>query len=327
MKSIIKYLILVFIVLGISFYELPYYIDAPGGLDNLNDKIKIDDGYDSQGSINLTYVREVKGTIPLLIYAKLNPDWVIHSKKESNIGSLDYDSLMIREQILMKQSYTSAIKFAYEAADKEVNIQEEKCYVIYVFEDADVELEVGDQILKIDDNKVEKCSDLATYTKTKKENEESKIIVLNNEKEYIRNIKYTDFDGTIAIGIQVGTVYSLTTKPEYNMKFSENEYGPSGGLMIALAVYNKLVEEDITGGYKIAGTGTLNANGEVGPIGGIEFKLKGAAKSKAKVFFAPSGENYEDAIKLKEEKKYDIDVVEVKTFQDALDYLEEKYVN
>lgn len=325
MKSIIKYLILVCIVLFLSLYELPYYIDAPGGLDNLNNKIKVEGGYDSKGSINLTYVREVKGTLPLLLYAKLNPDWEIHSKKSSTVGTLDYDSLMKREQILMKQSYTSAIKFAYEAANKDVVVEEEKCYVIYIFEDARVDLEVGDQIKSIDGNKINKCSDLSVYTKTKKENDESKITVVNDGKEYIRNVKYTDFSGTLAMGIQVGTEYVLTTSPSYKMEFSENEYGPSGGLMIALAVYNNLVEEDITGGDKIAGTGTLDAEGNVGAIGGIEFKVKGAEKNKAKVFFAPTGENYEDAVKLKEEKNYKIEIVEVKTFQDALDYLEKKY--
>ena len=94
--------------------------------------------------------------------------------------------------------------------------------------------------------------------------------------------------------------------------------------MIALAVYNSLVEEDITGGKIIAGTGTLDADGNVGEIGGIEYKLKGAVKKKADVFLVPSGNNYEEAKKIKEKKKYKIDIVEVKTFYDALDYLKSK---
>ena len=136
MKGKFKYIILILITLFISFYEFPYYIDAPGGLDNLNNKVKIEEGYKSKGSINLTYVREIKATLPLLVVGYLNPDWEIHSKGESNIGTLDYNALMKREQILMKQSYTSAIKFAYERAEKDVNIKQEKCYVIYTIEGA-----------------------------------------------------------------------------------------------------------------------------------------------------------------------------------------------
>ena len=310
MKSIIKYLLCVGLIAFLCFFKLPYYINAPGGLDNIDKKIKVDGESKSKGSINLTYVRELDGTIPFLIIAKINPNWEIHSKKESNIGTLDYDSLLKREQIMMKQSYTSAIK----------------CYVMYVFEEANTDLEVGDLIRSVDGNKIDKCNKIADTIKDKKENENIEIIVENNKKEYKKEAKIISIDDFKGIGIQVGTEFVLTTNPKYDMEFSKNEFGPSGGLMIALSVYNKLVDEDITGGNKIAGTGTLDAEGNVGSIGGVKFKLKGAVNKKAKVFFVPSGENYEEAIKLKEKYNYKIDVVEVKTFFDALDYLKEKYV-
>lgn len=321
-KRKIKYIVALILVIFVCFFEFPYYIDTPGGLSNLNSKVSVDGGYEAKGSINLTYVQELKATLPFLLIAYFHPDWTIESKSESNIGTLDYESLMKREQVLMKQSYTSAIKFAYETAGKTVNIDEEKCYVIYVFEGAQGDLKVGDQIISVDGNEINKCSDISNYTMQKKENDESKIIVDSDGKQYTRNIKYTDFDGTIAIGIQLGVEYVMTTEPKYRLDFSENEYGPSGGLMISLAVYNSLVETDITGGKTIAGTGTLDSEGNVGEIGGIEYKLKGAVKKHADVFFAPAGENYEDAIKLKKKEGYKIDIVEVKTFYDALEYLE-----
>lgn len=322
MKGKIKYIILILITLFISFYEFPYYIDAPGGLDNLNNKVKVEEGYKANGSINLTYVKEIKATLPLLVVGYLNPDWEIHSKGESNIGTLDYNTLMKREQILMKQSYTSAIKFAYERAEKDVDIKQEKCYVIYIFEGAKTDLKVGDQITSIDGNSISKCSDISNYVTSKSVSEQSVLTVNNDNKESTRNVEYSDFDGVVAMGIQIGVEYVLDTKPKYKLDFNANEYGPSGGLMISLAVYNSLVEKDITGGKIVAGTGTLEADGTVGEIGGIEYKLKGAVKNKADIFFAPSGENYEDAVKLKEKRKYKINIVEVKTFDDALNYLE-----
>lgn len=320
-KTIAIYLLLIIFVCIISFHEWPYYVDTPGGLNNLNKRVIVENGFESKGSINLTYVSELPGTLPIMLVALFHPDWKIESKKDSNIGTLDYEKLMKREQILMKQSYTSAIKFAYETAEKKVNIEEEKCYVIYIFEEANTDLEVGDQILSIDGNKVNSCHEIRDYVINKNANEQSNIIVKNDNKEYERNVKYVDIDGTIAIGIQLGTEYILSTNPKYKLDFNTNEYGPSGGLMISLAVYNSLVEEDITGGKTIAGTGTLDADGNVGEIGGIEYKLKGAVKKKADIFFAPSGENYEEAKRIKEKKKYKIDVVEVKTFYDALNYL------
>ena len=322
-KTVVIYLFLIIFICILCFHEWPYYVDSPGGLNNLNNRVKVENGYDAKGSINLTYVSELPGTLPIMLVALFNPDWKIVSKKDSNIGTLDYEKLMKREQILMKQSYTSAIKFAYEAAEKEVNVEEEKCYVIYVFENANTDLEVGDQILSIDDKKINACHEIRDYVKDKNENEELKFTIKNKDKEYEKYARYVNFNGTIAIGIQLGTEYVLSTNPKYKLDFDTNEYGPSGGLMISLAVYNSLIEEDITGGKIIAGTGTLDADGNVGEISGIEYKLKGAVKKKADVFFAPSGDNYEEAKKIKEKKKYKIDVVEVKTFYDALNYLKD----
>ena len=64
--------------------------------------------------------------------------------------------------------------------------------------------------------------------------------------------------------------------------------GPSAGFMFSLEIYNQLTEEDLTKGYQIAGTGTIDADGTVGPIGGIEQKIVAADKAGAEFFFAPN---------------------------------------
>lgn len=322
LKNKIKYILLFFVVVFICFFEFPYYIETPGGLDNLNNKVKVENGYKAKGSINLTYVSQVRATLPLMLYAKINPDWNILPKKEKN-EVIDYESLMIREQIMMKQSYTSAIKFAYKEANKKVDIKREKCYVVYAYKDSKTDLKIGDMITSIDGKRIDRCDEISKYIRDKNEGDISTIVVENNNKEYKRNVEFIKIDDQTLIGVQVATEYVLETEPSYKFKFNNSEYGPSGGLMIALAVYNSLVEEDITGGKKIAGTGTLNSDGSVGEIGGIEYKLKGAVKKKADVFFAPAGENYDDAIKLKEKRKYKIDIVKVESFSDALNYLRE----
>ena len=64
--------------------------------------------------------------------------------------------------------------------------------------------------------------------------------------------------------------------------------GPSAGMMYTLGVLQKLSTTDLTGGKIIAGTGTIDANGKVGPIGGIQFKMIGARKQGAIWFLAPT---------------------------------------
>ena len=322
-KRIIGHVLLIIFVLFISFYEFPYYIDTPGGLDNLNERIPIEDGYKAKGSINLTYVSEVKGTLPLLLIAAILPDWDIEPKESVDLGTLDYKSNMVRQRILMKQSYTTAIKLAYEKAHKDIKVTKENCYVIYVFEEAKTNLEVGDMIVKIDDVDIKTATDITDILSKHQVGDKITITILNNDKEKKKEATLID-DGTgkVSIGLQVTSEYILESNPKFKLDYNNMEFGPSGGLMISLAVYNSLVKEDITGGKVIAGTGTLNDNGYVGPIGGIEYKLKGAVNAHADIFFVPSEENYDEAIKIKEKKHYKIKIVKVDTFDDALEYLE-----
>ena len=65
--------------------------------------------------------------------------------------------------------------------------------------------------------------------------------------------------------------------------------GPSAGLMFALGIMDKVGTVDLTGGRFIAGTGTIDTKGNVGPIGGIQLKMIAARDKGATVFLAPAG--------------------------------------
>jgi Lon-like protease len=65
--------------------------------------------------------------------------------------------------------------------------------------------------------------------------------------------------------------------------------GPSAGLMFTLGIIDKLRPADLTGGKIIAGTGTIDDDGDVGPIGGIPQKLVGAKRVRAQLFLVPAG--------------------------------------
>jgi Lon-like protease len=64
--------------------------------------------------------------------------------------------------------------------------------------------------------------------------------------------------------------------------------GPSAGLMFTLGIIDKLRPADLTGGKIIAGTGTIDDDGNVGPIGGIPQKLVGAKDAGAQIFLVPA---------------------------------------
>ena len=89
---------------------------------------------------------------------------------------------------------------------------------------------------------------------------------------------------------------------------------------MSLSIYSAISGKDILKGRNIAGTGTIDMNGNVGEIGGIKYKIMGAVKNKMDVVLVPSA-NYKEAIKVKEAKNYKIKIVKVDTFMDAIDYL------
>jgi len=79
-------------------------------------------------------------------------------------------------------------------------------------------------------------------------------------------------------------------KPRVHIGIDPNEVGgPSAGLAFTLGIIDKLTPGGITGGRTIAGTGTIDGFGQVGPIGGIQQKIAGALQAKATVFLAPAG--------------------------------------
>src|SRR5690606_27735006 len=95
--------------------------------------------------------------------------------------------------------------------------------------------------------------------------------------------------------------------------------GPSAGLMFALGIYDKLTPGSLTGGRFVAGTGTIDDNGKVGPIGGIQMKTVGARDKGAEFFLTPA-DNCATAVK---DVPDGLTLVEVKTLEDALGALED----
>lgn len=95
-----------------------------------------------------------------------------------------------------------------------------------------------------------------------------------------------DAEGAYRLGILVGYKYDFPVDIELQLG---DVGGPSGGMMFALGIIDRLTPGALTGGLHIGGTGTIQASGEVGPIGGVVQKLYGARNAGATVFLAPAG--------------------------------------
>lgn len=317
----IKYIIFYIIFLGICFIPLPYVIEAPGGLINLDDRIKVENSYDEEGSLNLSYVSEYPGSIPLLIVAMIRNDWNIEKKEESKMSNETYDEAEFRYKTNLQEAISNATLLAFNKAGKSIKEENCKLYVTYVYEDANTNLEIGDLIIKINGYKFQSKQEIKTYLNTLDSKEKLEILVENNGKDVTKYAYLNELDNRLSIGIVISKLCEYETDPSIKIHTDSSESGGSGGLMTSLSIYNKITEEDITRGKKIVGTGTIDENGNVGEIAGIFYKLKGAVNKKADIFLAPAGDNYEDAIKYKKKYNYDIKIYEISTFDEAVKIL------
>lgn len=90
--------------------------------------------------------------------------------------------------------------------------------------------------------------------------------------------------------------------------------GPSAGLMFALGIIDKVGAQDLTNGAFIAGTGTIDGTGKVGPIGGIQLKMIAARHAGAKVFLAPAA----NCADVRADTPDGLNVVKVATLHEAV---------
>ncbi len=113
-------------------------------------------------------------------------------------------------------------------------------------------------------------------------------------RTFVLTTKPSDSDRKkAAIGIFLGNGYDFPFNVRVNIP--EQIGGPSAGLIFSLAIYDTLTPGALTGGAKLAGTGTIDEQGKVGPIGGIRQKIAGAEADGAELFLVPPA-NCDEAV-------------------------------
>lgn len=316
-----KFLIFIFLMYFGLTYEFPFAIYTPGGAINMSERIEGENIYSEEGSLSMTYVSMVRGTAPFLLLANFLPNWDIVKTEDITYDEQDLDDTVEIDKIYMREAISNAEITAYKAANIEYEELENHNIVTYVSKDAKTKLKYGDEIVKIDDKKYENLSEFQEYISAKKPGDKVTIEYIRDGERKSEEVELIELDGLTKAGLSIATVSDFETRFSIDVKTKESESGPSGGLLTALAIYNRITAADITKGRKIMGTGTIDREGNVGEIGGVKYKMLGAAKDGADIFLCPM-ENYEDALEAKRKNDLDIKVVGVATFEEALKALE-----
>ncbi len=324
MKDYYKTIIFLVICYFVFTFPLPYYIYAGGGTINIDDRVVIDGDKDkSKGSLNFAYVKELEGNVASFILGNIIPGYDIEKQEDVELNEDETsEDIMFRNKIYLENANQTAIMLAYQKAGKEVRIKNKHFYIIYLEDKEEDGLRVGDELLKVNGKEIENVEDYTNEIQNHEVGEKIKVTVKRDDKEKDVMATVKEGDDYKVTGVSVSTIYEYKTNPKVELNFKDSEGGPSGGLMLTLAIYDKLTKGDLTNGLKIVGTGTISSDGTVGEIGGVKYKLNGAVKAKADLFLVPKGDNYKEALKEKEEHDYDIEIKAIGTFDEAVEYLE-----
>ena len=306
-------------VLGVS--RTDQAIILPGDTSLIQGLVEIDDEYEIEGSYSSIFVISMEHATKLQVlianmYSKAYvydmADTSLHftNSELSQMGKIQFES-SVQTSILM--AYLEASKF-----DSSINIDYTNKSICVSYYTENSPFRIGDEIIEINgisiNTQFEAFREAINNRKIGDElklirNNEEMMIVLDEDSLY-------SFGGYRYFDINYDTLFPHLTVNKMNVG------GPSGGLLQTLYIFDKITSEDFSKGYKIAGTGTISVDGKVGEIGGIEQKIYTAFADKVDIFFCPE-ENYEDALKAynKLENKERLALVMVKTFEDAISYL------
>jgi Lon-like protease len=160
---------------------------------------------------------------------------------------------------------------------------------------ADGKLLPGDQLVAIDGTKTATAADVIAVMKPHKPGDKIVVTVKRAGKDLqipITTVASQDGRNRAVMGILPGPDFRFPL----TVKISVGDIGgPSAGLMFSLGIYDKLAPGGLTGGKFVAGTGTIDPSGTVGPIGGIQQKMIAARDAGATIFLTPK-DNCKEAV-------------------------------
>jgi len=146
-------------------------------------------------------------------------------------------------------------------------------------------LRSGDVITKVAGKAVTCRTDAGTLIRSRKPGAPVELTILRHGRAEQIRLVTADVQGQPEIGVYLAESYRFPFSVTISVG---NIGGPSAGLMFALGIIDKLTPDNLTGGRFIAGTGEIEANGTVDPIGGIQQKMVGARAAGATVFLTPA---------------------------------------
>ncbi|MWV43603.1 PDZ domain-containing protein [Paenibacillus sp. HJL G12] len=329
---LILYLFMVALLVYVTVYmPTPYIIYQPGSADEVKPMLSVKHGdHDEKGAFMMTTVSASYANLVMLVVSAFNPNAEI-DQKQSRLGDKSEDEYAAEQVYLMSDSQSSAMEAAYHEANVPYSIVPQYLFIFSTPEgdEARKNFKPGDRLSEVDGKKITNNESLSQFLKSKKVGDQVTVKLIRGGKtleEKVNLIALKDKDTNQTrpgLGVTIATMQKVESKdPGLQVDFANTRVGgPSAGLMFTMEIFNQLTEGDLTKGYQVAGTGTIDKEGKVGPIGGVQHKIVAADRKHAEIFFVPK-DNYAEAKAKADKIKTGMKLVPVDTLEDAIKYME-----
>lgn len=299
--------------------NIPYVSLSPGSATAVGNLIEVpaDKGHPSEGEILFTTVSIADSKLIDAVTAWFDQDIELIDRERIYPPDTSRDQFRDLNLELMRSSERNAVVVALRKLGHEVKETGNGAMIVTVIDGAAASghLKPGDTVVGFNGRPVTLSSELREGIRAIRPGDVGRFdVVAADGASRVEEIKLGEHGGVAFLGVEL-----LTKDQNFSMPFDVDidtgrVGGPSAGLAFALAILEKLTPEDLTGGRKVAVTGTIEIDGSVGDVGGVAQKTAAVRKIGADVFLVPPGE-FEEA---KAHADGDLEVIAVATLDEAL---------
>lgn len=284
------------LIATVALVKVPYVRYQPGltvdvlGAEGGKDIIKVQGArtYRDDGQLRLTtvYVSPPDGGVGVFtaLDAWLDPEDALYPYDTVYPDNESQEDADQRSSAQMVSSQDTAVAVALSEMGYDVPQTAE---VLAVSEGmpADGKLKVRDRLLRIGDTRIRSVEDVFTAVGSAEAGTPLEFVVQRGSERRTVSVTPKSTPDGPKVGVVPGIGFDFPF--EVSVALDPNIGGPSAGLMFSLGVYDVLTPGSLTGSRTVAGTGTIDAEGRVGPIGGIQQKIVAAEDAGARLFLVP----------------------------------------
>lgn len=323
--------------------ELPYYLVQPGSVRPAEQRVEITgaESFETDGEILFTTVFITRATPALMVRSWLDDAIEVRTEEEMYPEG-DPDEARQRNRLRMDLSKLTATLVALEELGIDAELDGGGARVLAVSDDSDAAaaLRVDDVIVEVDGGSVSLPDDIAQELSDRSPGDEVEVVVQRAEpgvgspdpeqaaevptveEEYTLRLGAAPDDSSRPVlGVQVDVSDPGVESPVEVEVDSGQVSGPSAGLAWTLAIIDRLTPSELTDGRRIAVTGTISADGSVGPVGGTPQKVAAVRRAGIDLFLYPAATPEEEQAEMRRIAGDDVELRPVDDVSDAVEVL------